>query len=601
MKRPFMLLLAGLIAGALATLSSANAQDVPAEVLAAEQARIAAIAKAIKPSVAVFARGGGGGGSGVVITPDGFALTNFHVTKPCGNFMKCSMSDGKLYDAVIVGVDPVGDVALIKLVGRDDFPVADITDSDQVKVGDWCFAVGNPFLLATDFQPTVTWGIVSGTHRYQFPAGTLLEYADCIQTDAAINPGNSGGPLFDSQGRLIGINGRGSFEKRGRVNVGVGYAISINQIKNFLGHLRSGRIVDHATLGASVQTDLDGNVVVDNVLETSDAFRRNLRYSDQVLAFGGRNIRTVNAYKNVLGIFPKGWRVPITFKKDGKVIEKTVRLTGVHDPKELIEKAGLGGEPKRKAEEKKPGDNPEKPAPMPAPKPAPKPGPMPMPLPGLNQPQAAPPPEAVTKLFKAKSGYANYYFNEQNRDRVWTAFSNAGNFSKLRGDWKMTVMQDDRGNGEIVLGDKQASATLPSGQVQIDLARDLDDQLVPQGSGGLLPALHLWKKLLTAGPTGYGDLYYLGTAPLSGRKGLFDVLVGSAGAVESNFYFDSQNGELAAIEMIGDPTADPCEVYFSDYRDVGGRRLPHRMAVLSGDDVFGVLQVQAWNLPNPAE
>ena len=68
--------------------------------------------------------------------------------------------------------------------------------------------MGNPFLLATDFQPTVTYGIVSGVHRYQFPAGTLLEYTDCLQTDASINPGNSGGPLFDAQGRLIGINGR---------------------------------------------------------------------------------------------------------------------------------------------------------------------------------------------------------------------------------------------------------------------------------------------------------------------------------------------------------------------------------------------------------
>ena len=86
--------------------------------------------------------------------------------------------------------------------------------SEAVRVGDWCFAVGNPFLLATDFQPTVSYGIVSGVHRYQPPAGTLLEYADCIQTDAAINPGNSGGPLFNAAGDLIGVNGRGSFEKR---------------------------------------------------------------------------------------------------------------------------------------------------------------------------------------------------------------------------------------------------------------------------------------------------------------------------------------------------------------------------------------------------
>ena len=144
----------------------------------------------------------------------------------------------------------------------------------------------NPFLLATDFQPTVSWGLVSGVHRYQYPAGTLLEYADCIQTDAAINPGNSGGPLFNDRGELVGINGRGSFEKRGRVNVGVGYAISINQVKLFLSHLHSGRIVDHATLGATVATDDQGLVRVSNILESSDAYRQGLRFNDEVIAFG---------------------------------------------------------------------------------------------------------------------------------------------------------------------------------------------------------------------------------------------------------------------------------------------------------------------------
>ena len=148
----------------------------------------------------MFAAGGQGGGSGVVISADGYALTNFHVAQPCGNAMKCGLADGRVYDAVIVGLDPTGDVALIKLLGRDDFPHAELGDSDQLRAGDWVFAMGNPFLLATDFQPTVTYGIVSATHRYQYPAGTLLEYTDCIQTDASINPGNSGGPLFDMRG-----------------------------------------------------------------------------------------------------------------------------------------------------------------------------------------------------------------------------------------------------------------------------------------------------------------------------------------------------------------------------------------------------------------
>ncbi|MFY7877652.1 MAG: S1C family serine protease, partial [Pirellula sp.] len=126
---------------------------------------------------------------------------------------------------------------------------------------------GNPFVLATNLQPTVTYGLISGVRRYQYPSNTILEYSDCIQTDAAINPGNSGGPLFNMRGELIGINGRCSFEKRGRVNVGVGYAISIKQAMNFLWQLKSGRVVDHATLGFTVATDTKGKVSVSNILE----------------------------------------------------------------------------------------------------------------------------------------------------------------------------------------------------------------------------------------------------------------------------------------------------------------------------------------------
>ena len=186
------------------------------------------------------------------------------------------------------------------------------------RAGDWVFAMGNPFLLATDFQPTVTSGIISGVHRYQFPDGTLLEYADCLQTDASINPGNSGGPLFNGQGQVVGINGRCSFDKRGRVSVDVGYAVSINQIKNFLGVLRSGRIVDHATLGARVAADEQGRVLVSDILESSDAYRRGLRIDDEIVSFAGRTITTPNGFKNALGIFPKGWRVPLTYRRENK-------------------------------------------------------------------------------------------------------------------------------------------------------------------------------------------------------------------------------------------------------------------------------------------
>ncbi|MEX0717081.1 MAG: trypsin-like peptidase domain-containing protein, partial [Planctomycetaceae bacterium] len=201
MSKPYFSLF--LVATLLASVTIARADDaaasavaVDADVLAAQQRRIEVVEKVASSVVAIFGAGGAGGGSGVLISPDGYALTNFHVTQGAGNFMKCGLDDGQLYDAVIVGIDPTGDVALIKLLGRDDFPTAVMGDSDQVRPGDWVYAMGNPFLLATDFQPTVTYGIVSGVNRYQYPAGTILEYADCIQVDASINPGNSGGPLF---------------------------------------------------------------------------------------------------------------------------------------------------------------------------------------------------------------------------------------------------------------------------------------------------------------------------------------------------------------------------------------------------------------------
>ena len=309
----------GITASALvaAAVAMAAGLDVDPEVIAAERRRVEVIRTASAAAVAIFA-GDSGGGSWVLVTPDGYAVTNFHVVQPAGVAMTCGLADGSLCDAVLVGLDPTGDVALVKLLGRNDFPCATLADSDAVEVGDWCFAAGNPLLLATDLVPSISAGIVSGTHRYQEPAGTILEYTDCIQVDAAINPGNSGGGLFDAAGRLIGINGRASFEKRGRVNVGAGYAISANQVRNFLGCLRAGRLCDHATLGATVATAADGRVVVSDILQSSDAWRRGLQYDDEIVALAGRPIRTVNAFKSVLGTLPAGWQVPLVYRRDGR-------------------------------------------------------------------------------------------------------------------------------------------------------------------------------------------------------------------------------------------------------------------------------------------
>ncbi|MEM6365716.1 MAG: trypsin-like peptidase domain-containing protein, partial [Planctomycetota bacterium] len=341
----------------LPSVSATGAEALPSVLADAESKRISGIQTAMPSTVCVFVPGGAGGGSGVLISPDGYALTNFHVSSPAGTYMRCGLADGKIYDAVIVGIDPVGDLAMIQLLGRDDFPVAEFVDSRRVRVGDWCFAIGNPFLLATNLQPTVTFGIISGVSRYQYPSGTLLEYADCFQTDASINPGNSGGPLYAADGRLIGVIGRASFEKRGRVNVGVGYAISGNQAQNFLGSLRSGRIVDHATLGATVGTDPDqGGARVTNILESSDAYRRGIRYGDEILEIDGRIVQTANDVQNVLGTFPARWRVPITYRRGGKTMQTLVRLRSVHREDELLEKMKAALPPPPPVEPKSPDE-----------------------------------------------------------------------------------------------------------------------------------------------------------------------------------------------------------------------------------------------------
>lgn len=569
----------------------AVAPIVPAETLQAQAQRIKAVRRAIPSVVAVFADAGQGGGSGVLISADGYALTNFHVAKPAGVGMKCGLPDGKLYDAVIVGIDPTGDTALIKLLGRTDFPAATIANSDEVQMGDGCFTMGNPFLLATDFQPSISYGVVSGTHRYQYPAGTILEYTDCLQVDAAINPGNSGGPLFDGEGRLIGINGRGSFEKRGRVNVGVGYAISTNQVMKFLGALKGGLLVDHATLGATVASSNDNQVLVSDILETSDAYRRGLRYDDEIVSFAGRPIRTVNALKNILGTFPKGWRVPLVFRRDGQRHEILVRLAGLHREGELEAKAAgidLGDGPKPEEpdhKDSKPGKTP-----LPEKRPPGK-------LPTLGDAEStAKVPDEVKAFYEARAGFTNYYFNRVHQDRLLGGLQRTTHLLGLRGAWTLTGTNSKDAAIEIRLDDRQSSIELPTGNTKLDSNDDPGMLLNPPGSGGLLGALQMWRKLIVDGPGKFGRLTYLGTVPLVGQTELVDVLDGITAGVECRFYFQQNSGKLLAMEFFPDEESDPCEIHFGDYRQTDGRLMPYRLEVRHGDQLFDVFKLKSFSV-----
>ncbi|TWT79001.1 putative serine protease HhoB precursor [Planctomycetes bacterium CA13] len=523
-------------------------------VASVEQDRIAAIEHAMPSTVMVFVPGGAGGGSGVLISPDGYALTNFHVSSPAGSFMRCGLSDGNIYDAVIVGVDPVGDLALIKLLGRDDFPYAELADSRLAAAGDWCMVIGNPFLLASNLKPTVTWGILSGVGRYQYPSGTLLEYADCLQTDASINPGNSGGPIYDAQGRLLGVVGRASFEKRGRVNVGVGYAISINQAKNFLGYLHSGRIVDHATLGATVATAPEGGVRVSNILETSDAFRRGLTYSAEILEIDGRIVHTANDVQNIIATLPSGWRVKLVYRNEGETVETLVRLMSVHRQDELLEKMAGAMPPPPPREMKDPQDEDDEDRDKEESE-----G-------GDSVPQqdaSKEVPNSVKALHEARRGFSNYHFNELAQsnfiDSLRQQFPSQDSPGPVT--WTIKGKTADGQDVAIRVSDERLSMVAGAITVEPETNADLYDNIDDETIAGLLPALDAWRRMLAQGPKQFGETSYLGTMPLGGERPLRDCIIANDGELEVRFLSHPQSHLVEAIEVFADRDRDPAELW----------------------------------------
>ena len=570
----------GVLSVALLCWLATSSLAAEPQVREAELKRVEVIERVAPTVVAVFAKGGAGGGSGVLISKDGFALTNFHVVSGLGPFMKCGLNDGVLYDAVLVGIDPTGDVALIKLLGREDFPVATLGDSDKLEIGDWTYVMGNPFLLATDFQPTVTYGIISGTHRYQPPSGTWLEYTDCIQVDTSINPGNSGGPLFSSAGELVGINGRGSFEKRGRVNSGAGYAISINQIKFFHDQIKAGRVVDHATLGATVTTDSDGTVVVNGILEASDVFRRGLRSGDELVTFAGRPVRTVNQFKNILGIYPKDWMLPIVFRHEGERREIHARLRGLHAKTDLMPGPRPQQKPRQPMPKKDKDGNPEKTPDQPLP---------PRPDPHAEAAKQTIP-EQWKDWFVEKAGFANYRFNQLEQDRVFAPLKGLGDFASTAGSWRLSGQSATGDKFELTLAAKGIGLEIRDAAFFQQL-EDTDPADEPPGTGGFLIAAHQLRLLLQTGSKAFTECHYFGSEPLDGRGELVDVIVTTMGAIETRWFFSRASGLLLGLDSRLYEDAEPCLIRFENWNDFNGRRLPATWMVTSGEKEFATLKV----------
>ncbi|MFY0571511.1 Do family serine endopeptidase [Archangium lansingense] len=264
-----------------------------------------------------------GEGSGFIIDPNGLVLTNNHVVENAID-IRIRLTDGREFDAKVLGRDPLTDLALLKLQGNvKDLPVARLGNSDDIRVGDGVVAIGNPFGLTS----SVSAGILSARAR-DIQAGP---YDNFLQTDAAINPGNSGGPLFNMRGEVIGINtaivGGGT---------GIGFAVPSNMAKALLPQLEKGKI-RRGWLGVSVQdltselaqalkVDARKGAIVTGVQSDSPSAKAGLKQDDVITAINGAPVESSRGLTRDIGFRPPGETVKLTVYRDGKSREVQVKL-----------------------------------------------------------------------------------------------------------------------------------------------------------------------------------------------------------------------------------------------------------------------------------
>ncbi len=273
-------------------------------------------------------------GSGVIVTKDGYILTNNHVVDSAEE-VKVTLQDGREFTAKVIGRDPKSDVAVIKIDAKD-LPVVPMADSDKVQVGDIVLAVGNPFGVGQ----TVTTGIVSATGRGNLG---IEDYEDFIQTDAAINPGNSGGALVDVEGRLIGINT--AIYSRTGGNQGIGFAVPSDLARNVMDSLISYGRVARGYLGVMIQDVTPalakefklkdtGGALIGDVVPKGPADKAGLKDGDVVLEYNGKNIVDSRRLRLAVGETKPGTTVPVKILRNGdnKTLEVTVQqLPGSED------------------------------------------------------------------------------------------------------------------------------------------------------------------------------------------------------------------------------------------------------------------------------
>jgi len=267
-------------------------------------------------------------GSGVIVSEDGYILTNYHVIRGADE-IEVKINDGRQFKAQIIGSDSLADVAVIKIKEKvSNLAVAYLGDSDKLRPGDWTIAIGNPFSLTS----SVTVGIVSALNR-QVSSGEV--YQSFIQTDAAINPGNSGGALVNLDGELIGINTM--IYTRSGGYMGIGFAIPINMAKRIMEDLIYYGSVERGWIGVSIQ-DIDPatreamelgeirGVLVNDVRKNQPAEKAGVKRGDFIISVDGKNIIETNQFRIVISSLRPGKQVPLTIMRNGKQFELKLRI-----------------------------------------------------------------------------------------------------------------------------------------------------------------------------------------------------------------------------------------------------------------------------------
>ncbi len=287
-----------------------------------------------------------GSGSGVIISADGYIVTNNHVVADADE-LTVTLNDNKEYSARIIGTDKTTDLALIKIEGKN-FPAITIANSENIKVGEWVLAVGNPFNLTN----TVTAGIVSAKGRSLYQNGV----ESFIQTDAAINPGNSGGALVNTRGELIGINAM-LYSQTGSFS-GYGFAIPTSIMNKVVDDLKKYGTVQRAVIGiqgSDVKNYVDAQkdqgkdvdlgtmegIYVAKVIEESAAEEAGLKEGDVITAIDGKEVNKMADLQECLAKKRPGDKVSISYLRDKKKATKTVTLKNEQGNTQVVKKADL--------------------------------------------------------------------------------------------------------------------------------------------------------------------------------------------------------------------------------------------------------------------